>query len=202
MFKKIVMVFIFALMLAPGVSATATDTAFLCNIEGHPGDTITKTVTLVGTSSSDRIGCWETFYKEVEGDTEKMDITDLIAITPSNYTLKYDESKTFTVTIRIPKYIEPGLYGATSEDANMKGHSDERRSYIRFKDADASTVGAGGVAAWTGFRIPVSVKVLGKPVQPNPLEPIIKMIQANIMVIILLAIIVILIAVMLRRKKR
>jgi len=104
------------------------------------------------------------------------------------------------VRISIPKDAEPGLlYGATSESAGMEGHSGERRTYVIFEDADASVVAAGGSAVYTGLLIPVSVKVLGKP---NPLTPVIKAIEANIISIALLAIVLILLVLLLRRKKK
>ena len=133
--------------------------------------------------------------------TEKRDITSWIRIEPKDYTLKPGESKSFKLIIRIPENAEPGLYGAISEDANMVGHSGERRAYIRFKDADAAAVKGGGSLAWTAFRIPVSVKVLGKPVKPSPLAEIADTIKSNIMIIVLLAIIVALLLILLRRRR-
>jgi hypothetical protein len=170
----------------------------MCNLDGHAGDTITETITLEGTTTSARAGHWYTYYKDIEGDNEaRMNITSWITITPLNYTLVTGEIKPFTVAIEIPKDAVPALYGAMSESANAKGHSGERRTYIIFEDMDASVAEVGGHGLASGLMIPVSVKVLGKP---NPLTPIIKLIQANIVMIILLAIIVILLVVLLRRQ--
>lgn len=201
--RKIViaMMIVLALLCIQVTSATMVDRAFFCNLEGHPGDTIEENILLTSTSSADRIGHWEVFYKEVEGDNEKMDITSWIKIEPKNYTLKPGESKSFTLIINISSNAEPGLYGATSEDANIVGHSGERRTYIRFKDADAEAVKAGGGAvAWTALRIPVSVKVLGKPVKPSPFEGIAETIKSNIIPIALFAIIIVLLVIVLRLK--
>lgn len=197
--RKIVIALIIGLLCIPIASATSVDRALFCNIEGYPGIQLEENILLTSTSSADRIGHWEVFYKAVEGDNEKMDITSWIGIEPKDYALKPGESKSFKLIIKIPENAEPGLYGAISEDANMVGHSGERRTYIRFKDADAAAVKGGGSVAWTAFRIPVSVKVLGKPVQPNPLTSVIT--QKNIKMIALIAIIImLLIAVMLRRR--
>ena len=201
MLKKIaVMVLLVVLVFTPAlVSATAVDVARLYDLEGLPGDTINIEIKLKGTQASERVGYWDTIYTNFSGDEEsKMNITSWITIEPKNYTLKQNETKEFTITITIPKNAEPGLYGVNSTDAKIPGHWYQRRTWIQFKDTDASTsLSAGGVAVYTGFKIPVSVKVLGKP---NPLAPIIKGIKANITVIILLAVILILLVVLLRRK--
>ncbi len=180
------------------VSATAVDRLFMCNNEGYAGDVIEIPITLEGTSAAERMGHWRTYYKEVDGDDEKMDITSWITIIPANYTLKAGEEKEFTVRISIPRSAKPGLYGATSEGADMEGHSDERRTYIIFEDGDASVVAAGGSAVYSGMLIPVSVKVLA---ESNPLTPIIKAVQANIISIALLAVVIVLLVLLLRRKK-
>lgn len=180
-------------------SATSVNQLAMCNLEGHPGDTISENIVLTGTLP-DRMGHWRTSYKQIEGDDEeKMDIRSWITITPENYTLKPGEVKTFTVEIKIPKDVEPGLCGAISTEAGLTGHSDERRTYIIFEDANATAViEAQGNVAYTGLLIPISVKVLGTP---NPLTPIIKAVQANIISIALLAIVIVLLVLLLRRKK-
>jgi len=203
--RKIIIALIIGLLCIPIASATSVDRALFCNIEGYPGIQLEENILLTSTSSADRIGYWGVFYKAVEGDNEKMNITSWIEIEPKDYTLKPGESKSFKLIIRIPENAEPGLYGAISEDANIVGHSGERRTYIRFKDADvAAAVKGEGSVAWTAFRIPVSVKVLGEPLQPKPPAPVIKLTQENITAIALIAIIIImlLIVVMLRRRRR
>lgn len=144
------------------VSATSVDKLFICDVEGYAGDVIDIPITLRSTSDSERAGYWSIFCKKVEGesDDKKMDITDWITITPPNYILKSGEVKSFTITISIPADVSPGLYGATSPDADMEGHSDERRTYIVFEDADTSATDAGASAVKSGMLIPVSVKVL------------------------------------------
>jgi len=204
----LLIIFIFANIASVSipVSATSVDRLSICNIEGHAGDVIDIPITLKSTSDSQRLGQWSTFYKKVEGkgegeresDDEKMDITSWIMITPANYTLKPGEAKIFTVRISIPRNAKQGLYGATSENADMEGHSGERRTYILFEDADASAAGAGGGSAvQSGMLIPVSVKVLA---EPNPLIPIIQGIEENIISIVLVAVIIVLLVVLLRRK--
>lgn len=204
--KKIVIVVIGVLIGIQIASATSVDRLFICNLEGFPGDALDIPITLESTSTSERVGQWDVFYKIVEGDNEKkMDITSWITISPINYTLKNNEIKTFTVTIKIPKDAEPGLYGANSTAANMEGHSHERRTYIRFKDADASAIEMGGQPVWSALRIPVSVQVLGKPSPPSAPNPLITAIKENTTPI-LLAVILILMGIvafiMLKRRKK
>jgi hypothetical protein len=128
-----------------------------------------------------------------------MDLKSWITITPENYTLAQGEVKTFTVEIKIPKDVQPGLYGATSEDAGQPGHFDERRTYILFGDADTTAViEGGGSVAYSGVRAPVIVSVLGKP---NSLIPIIQAVQANIVSIALFAIVIVLLVLLLRRRR-
>lgn len=150
--------------LPVSVSATSVDKLSICDVEGHAGDVIDIPITLRSTSDSERAGYWSIFYKKAEGESDdrKMDITDWITITPPNYILKSGEVKSFTITISIPADISPGLYGATSQDADREGHSDERRTYIVFEDADISAMDAGASAVKSGMLIPVSVKVLEK----------------------------------------
>jgi len=144
------------------VSATSVDKLSICNVEGYAGDVIDIPITLMSASDSKRTGNWSMFYKKLEGESDdrKMDITDWITIIPPNYTLKSGEVKSFTITISIPGDVSPGLYGATSPDADIKGHSDERRTYIVFEDADTSATDAGASVVKSGMLIPVSVKVL------------------------------------------
>ena len=80
----------------------------------------------------------------------------------------------------------------------MEGHSGDRRTYVIFEDADASTVAAGGSAVYSGLLIPVSVKVLA---ERNPLIPVIRGIEANIVTIVLVAVVIVLLVLLLRRKK-
>ena len=172
------------------VSATAVDRLSLCNLEGYPGDTIEAKITLEGTGTEERSGYWYTHYKKVEGDDDRMDITSWIEIEPSEYVIRQGETEVFTVKVKIPKDAQPGLWGATSEEAGKTGHSDERRTYIIFKDA----ITGGNV--YSGLLIPVSVKVLGKP---NLLAPLIKIVKEHITVTALIIVIVILLAVLLPR---
>jgi hypothetical protein len=181
------------------VSATAVDRLSITDNEGSAGDVIEIPITLEGTSDAERSGHWRTYYKPVEGDDEKMeDITSWIEITPVDYTLKAGEVKEFTVRITIPRDAKPGLYGAIAENAGMEGHSADRRTYIIFEDADAAVVAAGGSAVYSGLLIPVSVKVLA---EQNPLIPVIRGIEENIVTIALVAVVIILLVLLLRRKK-
>ena len=200
--KKILIVvaILVALVSMNVASATSVDRLFMCNLEGHPGDTITGDISLTGTLP-DRSGHWRTSYKQIEGDDEaRMNIRSWITITPTNYTLKPGEVKTFTVEIAIPKDVQPGLYGAKTREAGTIGHSDERRTYIIFEDANTTAfIEGGGCVAFSGLLIPISVNVLGKP---NPLTPIIKAVQANIISIALLAIVIVLLVLLLRTWKK
>lgn len=203
----LLIIFIFANIAS--VSATSVDRLSICNIEGHAGDIVDIPITLKSTSDSQRLGQWSTFYKKVEGksegegesDDEKMDITSWIMITPANYTLKPSETKIFIVRISIPRNAKQGLYGATSEDADMEGHSGERRTYTIFEDADASAAGAGGSAVQSGMLIPVSVKVLERE---SSFDVVKEAVKKNNMLILLCVIIILISAfvVIARRKKR
>ena len=123
-----------------------------------------------------------------------MDITSWITIEPKEYTIKQEEAKIFTVTVKIPKDAKPGLWGATTEDAWQEGHSGERRTYIVFKDA------LGGGNVYSGLLIPISVKVLPNP---NPFARAIDFVQQNLLVIALSIVIIVLLAVVfLKRRKR
>lgn len=188
--------------LPVSVSATSVDKLSICDVEGHAGDVIDIPITLRSTSDSERAGYWSIFCKKVEGESDdrKMDITDWITITPPNYILKSGEVKSFTITISIPD-VSPGLYGATSPDADMEGHSDERRTYIVFEDVDASAADAGASAVKSGMLIPVSVKVLEKESLFDAVKEAIEMNTTLALVgtvIILISISVLIV----RRKKR
>lgn len=180
------------------VSATAVDRLSITDYEGYAGDVIEIPITLESTSEAARMGHWRTHYKRVEGDDEKMDITSWIGVIPTEYTLNAGEVEEFTVRITIPKDAKPGLYGATAENAGMEGHSGDRRTYVIFEDADASVVAAGGSAVYSGLLLPVSVKVLA---EENPLIPVIRGIEENIVTIALVAVVIVLLVLLLRRKK-
>ncbi len=192
--KLLVVALLLGLLFIPAsaVWATSVDRLSLCNLEGYPGEAVEAKITLEGTDPQERSGYWYTHYKEVEGDDDRMDITSWIAIEPEHYTIREGETKVFTVKVTIPGDAEPGLWGATSEEAGEAGHSDERRTYIIFKDA----ITGGNV--YSGLLIPVSVKVLGNP---SPLAPVVNFVKANMIVTALAIIIVILVAVLVRRAK-
>ena len=175
------------------VLATTVDRNSLCNLEGFPGKTISAEITLEGTDPEERAGFWYTYYKEVEGDDDRMDITSWITIEPKDYTIKQGEIKVFTVKVKIPRNAELGLWGAASEEAGKEGHSGERRTYIVFKDA----IGEGNV--YSGLLIPISVKILKSP---NPLAPVINFVQQNIMTIVLSIVIIVLLAMLLLKRRK
>lgn len=175
------------------VLATSVDRMALVNIEGYAGKTINQEIKLEGTDPQERSGFWYTHYKEKEGDSAKMDITSWIVIEPEDYTIKQGEIKSFIVNIEIPKDTKPGLYGAASIEAGQEGHSDERRTYIVFKDA------LGGGNVYSGLLIPVSVKVLSNP---NPLLGLFNLIKHNILAIVLFTIIIVMGIMLLRKKKK
>jgi len=181
-------------------SGTTVDRAIFCNLRAYPGDTIIENITLYG-DSAERIGSWRVFYKQREGDSEMMNITSWIEMKPKEYTIKNGEAKHFQLIINVPSDASPGLWGATSEDAGIAGHVDQRRTYIEFMDGDAEAAKAGGVGTMTGIRIPVSVNVLGTPEKPSPFEGIADAIKSNIITIALFAVIVVLLTMLLRRRK-
>jgi len=193
--KLLVVALLLGLLFIPAsaVWATSVDRLSLCNLEGYPGDAVEAEITLEGTDPQERAGYWYTHYKEVEGDDDRMDITSWIAIEPEGYTIRGGETKVFTIKVKIPGDAGPGLWGATSEEAGKAGHSDERRTYIIFKDA----ITGGNV--YSGLLIPVSVKVVGKP---SPLAPFVKIVKANMIVTALAVVIIILLAVLLPRRRR
>ena len=174
--------------------ATSVSKMSLTNLVGYPGKTVKTEITLEGTDLEERSGFWYTHYKKIEGDSDRMDITSWVTIEPKDFLIKQGETKTFTVKVKVPRNAELGLWGATSEEAGKEGHSNERRTYIIFKDA------AGGGNVYSGLLIPVSVKVTESP---NIWEPIINFIMQNIIIIVLSIVILILLArPLLRRKKR
>jgi hypothetical protein len=172
------------------VMATAVDRMALCNMEGRAGETIETSITLQGNETQGRTGFWSAYYKQVDGDDERMDITSWITIEPQEYAIIDGQSLTFSISVKVPQDASSGLWGATSEEAGQAGHSGERRTYIIYKDA----ITGGNV--YSGLLIPVSVKVLGKTSSTTPLN----FITDNLLVIVLGAIIVILLVVILTRK--
>jgi hypothetical protein len=170
----------------------------LCNLEGFPGETIEAKITLEGTDPEERSGFWSIYYKKVDGDDGRMDITSWITIEPKDFTIKQEETKVFTIKVKIPKDAKPGLWGATSEEAGKEGHSEERRTYIIFKDANS------GGNVYSGLLIPVSVKVLAKKIlaSPNPLVPVINFVKQNILTIVLSIVIIVLLAMLLLRRRK
>ncbi len=190
---KVVALF-FGLLFISGSAALATSVDRMSlKLEGYPGKTIEQEITLEGTDLGERSGFWYTHYKKVEGDDSKMDITSWITIEPKDFTIKQGEIKVFTVKVKIPGNAEPGLWGATSQEAGKEGHSGERRTYIVFKDAPAD----GNV--YSGLLIPISVKVLPSP---NLLAPVINFAAQNIITIALSIVIIVLLAMLLLKRKR
>ena len=190
-----VLILVVGLMLLQPLSvwATSVDHLSLCNLEGYPGDVVESQITLSGTEATERSGLWETHYKQMEGDDERMDITSWISINPSEYTIKQGESIPFDVKIAIPADASPGLWGAISESAGEAGRSEERRTYIIFKDASS------GGNVYSGLLIPVSVKVLEKP---NPFATVLDFVRDNMVVTILVFIVVLLSVLLLRSRCR
>jgi hypothetical protein len=198
------------------VLATAVDHLLLCDLEGHPGDTIEAQITLKGTDAEEKSGFWSTYYYEVEGDDERMDITSWITIEPEEYTIELGESLVFTVSVKIPADAAPGVWGATNEEACQTGHSADRRSYIIFKDA----VSGGNV--YSGMAIPVLVTVLGEespppeetsspaqeetnlpkpPENPGSQSSALDFIKDNIIAVVLGVIVIILLVVLLTKRR-
>ncbi len=180
-----ILLIIICLLVLPisEVMATGVSRLSLCNLEGNPGHTTRAQILLTGTEQEIRTGYWDVYYKQTDGDTEKMDITSWITIEPKEFTISANETKDFFILVKIPGDTSPGLWGATTEQAGETGHSGERRTYIIFKD----TVEGGNV--YSGLLIPISVKVTGNP---NPLIPIFNFLKNNMVVVILVVIIAIL----------
>lgn len=177
--------------LPSAVLATSVDRMALCNLEAHPGETVEVEITLQGTGAEERSGYWYTYYKQVDGDDARMDITSWITIEPEEYTIAQGLSVAFTVRIKIPGDAAPGLWGATSEEAWQSGHSVERRTYLIFKDTPT------GGNVYSGLLIPVSVKVIEKPTGTQ--SPVLNYIKDNIIVVVLGVVVIILLAVLLAR---
>jgi hypothetical protein len=175
------------------VSATSVSRLSLVNLEGQAGTTITQEILLEGDSEDERFGFWYNHYKKVEGDSEKMDITSWVTIEPKDYVIKPGETKKFNVIIKIPKNTEPGLWGAVSANAGREGYSDDRRSYIIFKDS----LSDGNV--YSGLLIPISVQVLESK---NSLELLLNLIVQNKWLIILTVIILIMAILLFKKRKR
>lgn len=193
--NTLLFVLLFGLLLIPVSVALATEVdRTSLYLESYPGEIIDTKITLIGTSLEERSGFWNVHYKETEGDNDKMDITSWITIEPNDYTIKQGEIKSFTVKVKIPEDAEPGLWGALSEEAGKPGHSEERRTYIIFKDV----ITGGNV--YSGLLLPIAVNVLPSP---DPLVPIINFVKKNIITIVLsVVIIILLVRPLLRRKKQ
>lgn len=178
------------------VLATSVDRMGVCNLEGYAGKTINQEITLEGTDSEERSGFWYTHYKETEGDDNQMDISSWISFEPEEYIIKEGEIRVFTVKIEVPRDAKPGLWGAVSKEACMEGRSNERRTYIVFKDALA------GGNVYSGLLIPISVNVIPNP---NPLAKVLNFVIQNILVITLFAVIIamaIIMAILLFKKRK
>jgi len=185
--------FMICLLFQPtSISATSVDRMSLCNLKGSPGHSIDTTITLTGTDTDPRAGFWDIYYKQTEGDSEKMDISSWITIEPKEYIIVKDEIKNFTVHIKVPNNTSPGLWGATSIQAGEPGQSEVRRTYILFKDA----VEGGNV--FSGLLIPVSVQVQGSI---NPFTSIFDFLKDN-MIVALLVLVILILAILLIIKTR
>ncbi len=165
------------------VLATSVDHLNLCNLQGNPGEIVQINITLTGTEIEERTGYWYNFYKKVDGDDNKMDITSWITIQPEQYSLKQGDNKVFTVKVSIPNDAQAGLWGATSVEADQSGHSDQRRTYVVFKDTPT------GGNVYSGLLIPVSVNVTENP---SLFVQLTKLISENLMITVLLVVILIL----------
>ena len=168
-------------------TATSVNRLAICDLEGRPGDVINTEVILEGTDPGERSGLWTTHYKAIDGDSEMMDITSWISFEPSSeYTIAQGETKSFVVRITVPDNAQPGLWGATAADAGLAGHSDDRRTYVIFKDSDAGSL-------YSGLLIPISVNVIGKA---NAFTPVATWIKDNVIVSILILVVIVLLAVL------
>lgn len=189
-------IFLAMYMCPQVVFATSVDQLSLCNLTGNPGDVIQTNITLQGNEAGERSGLWYTHYKKVDGDSQRMDITSWIEVSPADYVIRENEIITFSVSVTIPKDAEAGLWGATSENAGEPGHSLERRMYIIFKDTQT------GGNVYSGLLIPVSVVVTESP---SFVDVAISVIKSNLLVTFLLVVIVILVvsvALLSRKRQR
>ena len=196
MFWKKFALFVIALVVIFFVShlivlATAVDRNGFCNLEGSPGQTIKLNITLEGTTPEERTGFWDVFYKKVAGDNERMDISSWITIQPKEYTIKQGETKVFNLEIKIPKNVEPGLWGAISEEACKEGHSNDRRTYLIFKDVIT------GGHVYSGLLLPISVKVIKSP---NLLVRAMNFVKQNLLTLVLAIVVIILLVIILARR--
>ncbi|HOX29892.1 MAG TPA: hypothetical protein P5080_02895 [Candidatus Paceibacterota bacterium] len=188
-------VFLFGFLVTSGSIALATSVnrMALVNLEGFPGKTVKAEIILEGNDQGERTGFWYTHYKKMEGDSDRMDISSWITILPKEYTIKQGETKVFSVELKVPDEAEPGLWGATSEEAAKEGHSGERRTYIVFKDA----AGEGNV--YSGLLIPISVIVAPNP---NLLASAMNFAARNATTIALLIVIMILLAILFFKQRK
>lgn len=188
-------VLLFSLILTPFFFAKATsiNRNALVNLAAKPGETIKIDLTLEGTSDEDRSGFWYTNYKEIEGDTDKMDITSWITVKPEDFEISQGEIKNFTFSVKVPRNAEPGLWGATSKEAGQEGHASERRTYLVFKDTPA------GGNVYSGLLIPVSVKVLESG---NLMASATNFIMENIIIIVLSGVIIVLVIMQILKGKK
>lgn len=183
--NAVLVLFLFFLIFTlnfSNVFATSVDRMSFVNLKAFPGKTLKLKITLEGTNE-ERFGYWYTHYKKVEGDSDMMDITSWIKISPKDYSIKKGEKKVFSIKIKVPRKIDPGLWGALSVDAGKEGNSNERRTYIVFKDAPEN----GNV--YSGLLIPISVNVLEST---NFMLTILNFVIKNLLVIVLSIVILIL----------
>lgn len=195
---RFIVILLIVLSSIQAASATQTDTITAYGWRGEPGEILTFSVQLTGDKDT-RYGYWYALYTPFKGDSEEMNITSWIKIEPKEYTLSEGESEVFTITIEIPEDAKPGLYGVNSTDAPIPGHWYQRRTWVCFRDADVSAKDTPGVAAWTGFRIPISVEVVGE--EPLITSDMVSEFFASNTTLILLAIIVVLVFFLIRSRR-
>ncbi len=171
---------------------TSIDRISICNLEGYPGDLLHEKITLTGTDAGLRNGCWENYYKQVEGDDERMNISSWITVEPREFSLMLDERRIFTIKVQIPADAFPGIWGAKSPDAGLSGHAGERRTYILFKDTQED----GNL--YSGMLIPISVRVLG---EASPFSSVFRFLNQNALTVFLVIIIIALFIVLLTMTK-
>lgn len=199
MFKKLylrcIMLFCFTcfyLLYPVNSFGTSIDRISVCNLEGYPGDLLQEKITLTGTDAVLRNGYWDNYYKQVDGDNERMNISSWITIEPREFSLALDERRIFTIKVQIPANASPGIWGAISPDAGLSGHAGERRTYILFKDAQED----GNL--YSGMLIPISVQVLG---EASPFSSIYRFLNQNALTVFLVIIIIALFAALLTMTK-